>query len=158
MLYECICIDLIQQSEWVFQDVGALLAADVRSSELSAMCTADSRQTMVVPCLPQSQTRKWIDTMDGAPAAGGKVMMADVKKIPQSRPMPRLPPSQEGWVIPYPPPLPRIQRTPEAIEESKKNIVGGRLFGWLQRDALSLGERPLSTEHSIKPCMPRMMA
>lgn len=36
--------------------------------------------------------------------------------------------------------LPTIKRTLEAHEESKKNTVGGRWPGWLQRAALSLGK------------------
>lgn len=42
------------------------------------------------------------------------------------------------WVLPYM--LPTRRRTAELHEESKTNTVGGRLFGWLQRAVVSLGE------------------
>lgn len=88
--------DLIQQSGWFVQDVDAFRAAGARFNELLYMWTADSRQNALVHCFSQSQTNMWMDILDGAPAAGGKVMMADVTEIRQSRLMPELTPSEGG--------------------------------------------------------------
>lgn len=94
-MYRC---RYFQNSDWFSQDVDALRAADARFTELFDMWTADSKPSAVVP-LSQSQAKKWIDIMDGAPIGHGNTMVADVSKVHPSRLMPRLPKS-EGRPIP----------------------------------------------------------
>lgn len=102
---ERIEVEHIQVADWYQDDIEALRTLDARYTDLKNMWMDDSRGHAFGANQAQSETKKWIEIMEGRPyQEGNRSMASDPAKAPgdSSRCMP----SVGGWVTPYSPPPP----------------------------------------------------